>query len=624
LRERIEQGVGRRTTGIVMSLIILSSLVTAVIILPDEGFAYVSHTPIRINSNSDFQIGVNGVVAGTGSAGDPYLISAWEIDANNSVGIYIGNTTVHFLISNVYVHQNAGSPFHTGIHMTNVQNGRVSSSVLSGNLSYCVYVEQSSAVSITNSNMSALYSNAIYANTVEGLTVSENDFYRCYGSGVTVAYSNNTNVSGNEFIQTRNSVYALVSTNCTIESNRVQGVGSSALWVATSRNASITRNNISNEFRGIFVTGTSYDVLVQGNTVTDVDYSIATQNAARLTIRDNTIIDPDNAGNWGSYGSYGMYLLSMTNSRIWNNTMTHCGIGFYGQVLADYNTHDISQNNTVNGRPVLYLKNQTGASIDGQDLGQVMLANCSQTTCANLDVSDADIGILIAFSNGITVQDCSIRNNSYAQVLMRSNRNVNLSFSDFSGGLYGVLSFSTYGSSSNISFFRSAVLNSTYDGIHLMYTTQTSIMYSNVSGHGQAGAWLEECNWGNISLSKFSNNIIGLYLDECMYFKVWWNEFINNTHHAYDTYANIWDDGYPNGGNYWDNYTGLDEKWGGLQQYPGSDGIGDTPLYIDPNSFDQYPLMQPIPEFRELTALVVVILGLIVLVRTRRRSGRQA
>ncbi len=77
--------------------------------------------------------------------------------------------------------------------------------------------------------------------------------------------------------------------------------------------------------------------------------------------------------------------------------------------------------------------------------------------------------------------------------------------------------------------------------------------------------------------------------------KVHHNAFFGNNLHAKDDRGpqNAWDNGYPKGGNFWDNYTGNDVFSGPFQNLPGGDGIGDTPYVIDGNSRDRYPLMKP-------------------------------
>lgn len=56
---------------------------------------------------------------------------------------------------------------------------------------------------------------------------------------------------------------------------------------------------------------------------------------------------------------------------------------------------------------------------------------------------------------------------------------------------------------------------------------------------------------------------------------------------------NVWDDGYPSGGNYWWNHTAVDLCIGLYQNETGSDGICDTSFDIDENNQDRYPLMNP-------------------------------
>lgn len=57
---------------------------------------------------------------------------------------------------------------------------------------------------------------------------------------------------------------------------------------------------------------------------------------------------------------------------------------------------------------------------------------------------------------------------------------------------------------------------------------------------------------------------------------------------------NVWNDGYPSGGNWWGNfYSGADVYHGVYQNLTGSDGIGDSSYAMDVTNVDHYPLMGP-------------------------------
>ena len=75
--------------------------------------------------------------------------------------------------------------------------------------------------------------------------------------------------------------------------------------------------------------------------------------------------------------------------------------------------------------------------------------------------------------------------------------------------------------------------------------------------------------------------------------QIYHNNFIENTFNARDLSTNLWDNNYPNGGNYWDTYDGVDEYCGPDQDLPGIDGIGDTRYVFDGFHWDFYPLMNP-------------------------------
>ena len=96
----------------------------------------------------------------------------------------------------------------------------------------------------------------------------------------------------------------------------------------------------------------------------------------------------------------------------------------------------------------------------------------------------------------------------------------------------------------------------------------------------------------NTIIGKLVN--CGIHSSHCSNNILYHNNFINNTYQvqSYNS-TNVWDDGYPSGGNYWSDYNGTDLYLGPYQNETGSDGIGDTPYIIDENNTDRYPLMNP-------------------------------
>jgi hypothetical protein len=91
---------------------------------------------------------------------------------------------------------------------------------------------------------------------------------------------------------------------------------------------------------------------------------------------------------------------------------------------------------------------------------------------------------------------------------------------------------------------------------------------------------------------------------------VYHNNFIDNTQQVHQPWwdypaipasVNVWDDGYPSGGNYWSDYNGTDLHSGPYQNETGYDWIGDSPYIVDQNNTDRYPLMYPfVPELEEM------------------------
>ena len=118
-------------------------------------------------------------------------------------------------------------------------------------------------------------------------------------------------------------------------------------------------------------------------------------------------------------------------------------------------------------------------------------------------------------------------------------------------------------------------------------TAQNSDLRKN-----RAGIMFAYTTNSTIRNNTITNNWYGIYLYESSNNKIYHNNFITNIYQAISRWSiNVWHDGYPSGGNFWSDYTGVDLYSGPYQNMTGSDGIGDTPYRIDGSNWDIYPLM---------------------------------
>jgi parallel beta-helix repeat protein len=130
-------------------------------------------------------------------------------------------------------------------------------------------------------------------------------------------------------------------------------------------------------------------------------------------------------------------------------------------------------------------------------------------------------------------------------------------------------------------------LTNNFEGIFLIQTTNSTIK-NNILTSNMFGVFLDNSSYNTIYGNTIvENDVSGIALHEADDNKFYHNNIIGNPTQVinYDSAStNIWDDGYPSGGNYWSDYTGTDAD---------GDGIGNTSYVIDAENEDRYPLMEP-------------------------------
>ncbi len=144
---------------------------------------------------------------------------------------------------------------------------------------------------------------------------------------------------------------------------------------------------------------------------------------------------------------------------------------------------------------------------------------------------------------------------------------------------------------------RNIGVRSFVNGIHLLNSTNNYLIGNNITENID-GVRIDNSTGNSIIGNNITANRHGTHpFQGNMFYN---NNFDNSSDkHVYfdlPTHVDLWDNGFPLSGNYWSNYTGVDEKQGPSQNEAGSDGIGDTPFALDANNIDHYPLIAPFHE----------------------------
>ncbi len=367
------------------------------------------------------------------------------------------------------------------------------------------------------------------------------------------------------------------------------------------------RSTLYSAPKGIALTGRT-NVIIKNFSITGFGDGIRLESSSNNTMSGNNLV-----GNHISEdGGNGVTLYFSSNNTISANYISSNG----GGVALDFSSLNIITRNTISDN---LGSHGYGFSIHLDQSSE------NNTISENILTGRTPLGIY-ATNNTVWGNKIHCTDENYA-VWVTGNNSI-VSFNEITGwggiGLWGseeTVQGNTIAAGHGITLYGSKNtihennITSGAFGVQFYASFNNTISGNNVRNNA-FGVYLSSSSFNVFSENNISDNALsgettyGVWLGTSSNNKFYHNNFIDNGRQAYFDagYANVWDDGYPSGGNFWSDYSGADSYSGPYQNQTGSDGIGDWPYLMAPGNRDNYPHMKPvIPYYKFNVALANVL-----------------
>lgn len=495
--------------------------------------------------------------------------------------------------------------------------------------------------------------------------------YKDFNAGIRVTYTDNCTIM-NCNIETRFSVgfYLDISTNITLKNNEIMYKGIYILgneiqywnthnidstntlkgkpilyWknkagvkVPENMGQIILTNCDDTQLENLEISGANVGVTVgfsKNTNITNCNF-IENYHGILLEHSTNTVISTNN---FDSNENLAILLSDSINNIIDNNTISN---NIDGILLRDYSDDNIVSNNTI-------MNNYKAISVLYSSNNIIKYNNCSK---------NIRYGIHLDYSyNNNIIGNILMENKDWCVYFYHSMYNKITNNKIESNSKYGIYLF---GESSYNNVTYNNIQSNLDHGIHIYPGSPNNYIIRNIisnnkeagisassENHNISGNTLSNNRWGVygkrvrnslIINNNISDNHYGIYLTNSTNNRIFHNNIIDNENQAFDDgNSSFWNDTYPSGGNYWSDYDGKDSYGGKAQENFGGDGIGDSSYYIDSDSIDHLPLMEPSTSGKETTPesgdllilriaiaiIIAVLLLLIIISRLKSKKKRK-
>ena len=468
-----------------------------------------------------------------------------SVESSDDFGIrnntcYEGDIGIGVFISNGSIERNTLVNLNLGVYAVQANYADIGRNNCSYDV-YGIYVDSSSNTNIWNNTCSWSTSAGIYAYAVTNSRISNNNCSN--GTSVLLlVYSDHNEISNN--ICSGNSMMGIdleVASWNIIQNNKCDW-NYDGIYLAASLGNTISYNWCGNNTNyGIEVTSGSDGNVVSMNMVCDNQIKGIQIGLSKDAVITYNFCRSNQQG--------GIAIEASINATLAWNMLVHNGVWIGGNLPEYWYSHSINQTNMVNGRPVVYIANQTSVSVT-ENAGQVLVANSHVVLADTKLLTDATVGLEAGFSDTILLNNSDCGMNYYGTYFYQSTNFAasNCSYGSSDTGFYAdmctymMVDNCTFSSGSTGIYLNSVsngyvkdnnIVNELYGmnlnsddgiqiwdnlcnlnsrGISLTGSSYIDINNNTCSQNSAAGIYLDQSDYNRIDNNTCSDNIFGIYL----------------------------------------------------------------------------------------------------------------
>ena len=434
------------------------------------------------------------------------------------------------------------------------------------------------ALTLFDSNFNTVLNNNIRDCDGNGMNLIIGNHLYCEGNNITNNVINNNNGEG---------IYIKNGYNNTIQSNNILNNAKRGIYITghdeiTSEFHNIWNNVIENNFGTAIRIEFSQNFYVSENLLIDNEgLGVTLYYCSKIDVSGNIITDNNEAGIAVEHSNDN----SISNNEI-NQDSPNVGISLY------HSNYNLVSNNIINGCEIgssgIHLRSSSFNTVFDnfvlkfQNSGIHLRIESDNNLIEANTLSYSYFGIFLDVCFNNTLSGNLVENNIQGICLGGSYLNT-ISFNIIENNDIGILIEEAGNNNSLIGNIVSGNLN---NGISIEAECDNNIISGNIINDNSGdGITINMCSY-NLIIKNFifDNGMIGLRVQGYgTSNQVYENFFAGNLEgNAFDEAEGTnWDNGTI--GNYWDDYTGVDDN---------DDGIGDTPYYVpgESGSIDRYPI----------------------------------